>query len=44
MLLKENMNSWKHSGYSVHCGKPINDDDQNGRKVLSEYLKGTILA
>ena len=36
--LVENMRSWKHSGFSVHCGEPINADDQNGRKVLSEYI------
>ncbi len=47
MLLEENMiseelvdsmNSWKHSGFSVHCGTPINADDTNGRKILSEYI------
>ncbi len=47
MLLKENMISkelvdnmrnWKHSGFSVHRGKPINADDPDGRKVLSEYI------
>ena len=32
------MNSWKHSGYSVHCGEPIKADDTNGRKTLSEYI------
>ena len=36
--LVENMNSWKHSGYSVHCGEPIKADDTNGRKTLSEYI------
>ncbi len=47
MLLKENMISeelvknmcsWKHSGFSVHCGKPIKACDADGRKVLSEYI------
>jgi hypothetical protein len=30
--LVENMCSWKHSGFSVHCGKPIKtcDADWNG--------------
>ena len=36
--LVENMNSWKHSGFSVHCGKPIKACDDNGRKTLSEYI------
>ena len=36
--LVENMNSWKHSGFSVHCGKPVKADDINGRKTLSEYI------
>ena len=27
-----------YSGFSVHYGEPINADDQNGRKVLSEYI------
>ena len=35
--LVENMNSWKHSGFSVHCGKPIKACDADGRKTLSEY-------
>ena len=36
--LVENMNSWKHSGFSVHCGKLIKTCDANGRKTLSEYI------
>ncbi len=36
--LVENMRNWKHSGFSVHCGKPIKADDTNGRKTLSEYI------
>jgi len=36
--LVENMRSWKHSGFSVHCGKPINADDVDSRKTLSEYI------
>ena len=36
--LVENMRSWKHSGFSVHCGKPIEACDANGRKTLSEYI------
>ncbi len=36
--LVENMNSWKHSGFSVHCGKPIKACDADGRKTLSEYI------
>ena len=47
MLLEENMishelvkkmSSWKHSGFSVHGGKPIKADDTNGRRTLSEYI------
>ena len=47
MLLKENMiskelvenlRSPKHSGFSVHRGKPIEACDDNGRKTLSEYI------
>ena len=47
MLLKGNMiskelvgkmSSWKHSGFSVHGGKPIKADDTNGRRTLSEYI------
>ena len=38
--LVENMNSWKHSGYNIHCCKPIKADDTNGRKTLSEYISG----
>jgi hypothetical protein len=36
--LAENMRSWKHSGFSVHCGKPIKACDADGRKTLSEYI------
>ena len=36
--LVENMRSWKHNGFSVHCGKPIEACDDNGRKTLSEYI------
>jgi hypothetical protein len=36
--LVENMRSWKHSGFSVHCGKPIKACDADGRKTLSEYI------
>ena len=42
MLLKENMNLWKHSGHSVHCGKPVKADDTNGRKTLSKYISHPI--
>jgi len=47
MLLKEDMiteelvdkmRSWKHSGFSVYCGKPIKACDADGRKTLSEYI------
>ena len=34
----ENMRSWKHSSFSVHCGKPIKACDTDGRKTLSEYI------
>ncbi len=36
--LVENIRSWKHSGFSVHCGKPIKACDADGRKTLSEYI------
>ncbi len=36
--LVENMNSWKHSGYSVYRAEPIEASDDNGRKTLSEYI------
>ena len=36
--LVKNMCSWKHSGFSVHCGKHIKACDANGRKILSEYI------
>ncbi len=32
------MRSWKHSGYSVRCGKPIKACDADGHKTLSEYI------
>jgi hypothetical protein len=36
--LVENMNSWKHSGFSVHRGSSIKAKDENSRKALSEYI------
>ncbi|NOQ22291.1 MAG: hypothetical protein GQ565_06540 [Candidatus Aegiribacteria sp.] len=36
--LVENMRSWKHSGFSVHCGTPIQADETDSRKTLSEYI------
>jgi len=36
--LVENMNSWKHSGFSVYYAQPIEACDDNGRKTLSEYI------
>ena len=36
--LVEKMRSWKHSGFSVHCCKPIKACDADGRKTLSEYI------
>ncbi len=36
--LVDKMRSWKHSGYSVHCGRPIEACDADGRKTLSEYI------
>ena len=36
--LVENMNSWKHSGFSVYCAQPIEACDDNGRNALSEYI------
>ncbi|MCD4701761.1 MAG: hypothetical protein K8S24_07900 [Candidatus Aegiribacteria sp.] len=39
--LVDNMNSWKHSGFSVYCAEPIEVCDDNGRKNLSEYISRT---
>ena len=39
--LVDNMNSWKHSGFSVYCAEPIEACDDNGRKTLSEYISRT---
>ena len=39
--LVENMNSWKHSGFNVYRGNPIEACDANGRKTLSEYISRT---
>lgn len=36
--LVEKMSSWKHSGFSVHCGNPIKAEDEKSRKTLSEYI------
>ncbi len=30
--LVDNMRSWKHSGFSVHCSKPIKTDDPHPQK------------
>ena len=39
--LVDKMRSWKHSGFSVYCGEPIEACDDNGRKTLSEYISRT---
>lgn len=36
--LVEDMNSWKHSGFSLHRGSSIKADDEDSRKTLSEYI------
>ena len=36
--LMYNMNSWKHSGCSTYCGKPVEAEDEESRKTLSEYI------
>ena len=36
--LVKNMNSWKHSGFSVHRGSSIKAEDEDSRKTLSEYI------
>ena len=37
-VLVENMNSWKHRGFSVYYAQPIEACNDNGRKTLSEYI------
>ena len=34
--LAEKMRSWKHSGFSVYRGEPV--EDEEGRRTLAEYL------
>ena len=36
--LVEKMRFWKHSGFSVHCGRPVKAEDEDSRKTLSEYI------
>ncbi|MBN2256327.1 MAG: transposase zinc-binding domain-containing protein, partial [Anaerolineaceae bacterium] len=36
--LVERMRIWKHSGFSVYCGEPIEACDDNSQKTLSEYI------
>ena len=36
--LVDNMNSWKHSGFSVYSAQPIEACDDNARKTLIEYI------
>ena len=42
--LVENMRFWKHSGFSVHCGKPTKACDADGRKTLSEYISRALFS
>jgi len=36
--LVRKMSSWKHSGFSVHCGNPVKAEGEDSRKTLSEYI------
>jgi len=36
--LVDKMRTWKHSGFSVHCGSSIKAEDEDSRKTLSEYI------
>ncbi|MBS4032260.1 MAG: transposase [Clostridiales bacterium] len=37
-LVIENMLSWYHSGFNVHCGNAISPFDHNGLERLAQYI------